>query len=132
MKVWFYIAILFLPSLSQAGERAWHRQLSLSQWSTLQAISGHPAMGACLRAANEGHPVAIYHLRNLATYADAVTQGNHPAQDYVWPANGFRWCLKQAGMPLHSGQTSLEALRQRYVNLVRRHYGAARMVDNKR
>lgn len=124
--------LLFISPLSLAGERPWHHQLSLSQWSTLQAISGHPALGACLRSANEGNPVAVYHLRNLAQYADSVVQGRHRGEDYIWPANAFRWCLKHANMPLHSGQTSLEALQQRYIDLVQRQYRAASVAERGR
>ncbi len=83
----------------------WRARLTRPQRSALQGMRHHPAISACIAAADRDDAVASYNLRKIAELAVALRgraarSGSLPevtAADYQWPARAFRWCARKAG-----------------------------------
>lgn len=88
-----------------AAPTPWRARLTKPQRNVLQGMRHHPAIGACITAADGDDAVAAYNLRKIAELAldlrgRVAHSGALPkitAVDYQWPARAFRWCSRKAG-----------------------------------
>jgi hypothetical protein len=96
---------------------SWRLTLSQAELSALESMQNHPAVAACIKAADNSSPVASYHCRKLAEFAvdlnryTARHSGKMPdilTMDYERAAKAFQWCSTRAGTAEKSAAPSLE------------------------
>jgi hypothetical protein len=108
----------------QRNTTSWRELLQVDEKNALDKIRSHPAISACLKRADQNHPVATYHLRKIAIFSAMVQKeaGNENPKtiaqmNYRWPAKGFQWCKEQAGITTVSNESSLKREARQLANL---------------
>lgn len=109
-----------------APHTPWRQRLTVPQRQALQSMRHHPAIKACVIAADADNAVASYHLRKIAQFGvslrrEATQRGAFPevtTLDYAWPARAFRWCEHRAGEGVQAKNGTLESHARRIARLV--------------
>lgn len=129
------LSLLFAETISsdsrstanEEGNTArWRENLSNAELTALNDIQNHPAVGICMKMADQDHPIASYNARKIAEFSAYVKlslakTGQIPAIElirYQWPARAFRWCSKKAGITTAGKPRNLEQLAYGMIRIV--------------
>ncbi len=93
----------------------WRNRLSEQQLAVMQSMQHHPAIAACISAADQKNPIADFYSIKIARFSAKVNDkmertGSMPdikSLKYKWPGKAMRWCGRKAGTYTSSDHLSL-------------------------
>lgn len=84
----------------------WRDSLRSKEQQALETLAEHPAIEACIDAADRGHAIAGYNLRKMAGFLlelERQAAADQPVTrldslNHRWAAKAFQWCSRESGL----------------------------------
>jgi hypothetical protein len=94
---------------------SWRNRLSEQQLAVIESMQHHPAIAACISAADQNNPIADFYSIKIARFSAKVKDemehtGSMPdikSLNYKWPGKAMRYCGRRAGTYTSSDHLSL-------------------------